>query len=480
MTSSKLFRFLSSLSSEELRSFRKFLESPYFNTNEILVNLFNWLRPHYPNFTNSKLTKENCFRKLYPKEKKFTLSKVNDNLSKLTKLAEQFMTHESVRSSEEKFNTLLVETLGERQLFADFKKATQKVTLPISSINITDWQQHYKQLSVMLNYYHHPETYQAELDSSYLEKIDYHIDELYNLLKLGIGYEILSSKIIKGESSELDLPLSVQRIIASQKNTSNLEVKIFIDLITTHFHTNPKEILDKIVKNFSIEPNPLTEKDRITLFIYILNQGIALNRRNVISRLELLHLYQIGLEKKYLLVNGQIPDVTYTNIALLFCAEAIDSAEGFIEEYKILIPEEQREAAYIFASGYLLYHQGKYSECIQKLKDVKFPKRAYSSRVKSIIIRSWFELFLSGKNVYISLKSHIDTFDRFLRRKEDLQSDVTDGYLNFLSLLKKIIKLIQEKRFNENKDDLTKRVKLTAPLILRDWLLKILEEDISD
>jgi hypothetical protein len=477
MTSSKLFRFLSSLNSEELRSFRKFLESPYFNTNEILINLFDWLRPYHPTFKNAKLTKENCFIKLYPDGKKYSPAKVNDNLSKLTKLTEEFLAHETLKNDGKKFNLALIESLSKRQLFGDFEKLAQKLVLPVKDINITDWQEHYEQIFLMLHYYHHPEAQQSEFNGDYLKKAAYHIDEFYNLLKLRVGYEMLSGNIIKGEATELDLPLSLQKIISSQKESSNLKITILIDLISTHFHSNPEEILNKVIEKFLIKPNPMTEKDRLLTFINILNQVIILNRRNVISRTKLFNLYQIGLKGGYFLINDKIPDLTYTNIATLFCAEKLDEAETFIEGYRIFIPYERQDVAYTYAKGCLHYFRGDFYQCIQTLKDVKFPKRFYHNRVKSIIIRSWFEMFMSGHNVYISLKSQIETFDRFLRRKNDVNPDVTEGYLNFLSLLKKTIKLKMENKLEENKDDLIKRIKLSSPMMLREWFIKKLTED---
>ena len=60
---------MSSLSEAEFKKLGKFISSPYFNTNLKLTEMFELLKPYYPEFDSLEISKENFFRRLYGKDK---------------------------------------------------------------------------------------------------------------------------------------------------------------------------------------------------------------------------------------------------------------------------------------------------------------------------------------------------------------------------------------------------------------------------
>ena len=69
MLKSKTLDILGALSPDEVKEFRIFLTSPYYNTNKTVLKFFDILIKFYPDFNQSSLTKENIYAKLHPGSK---------------------------------------------------------------------------------------------------------------------------------------------------------------------------------------------------------------------------------------------------------------------------------------------------------------------------------------------------------------------------------------------------------------------------
>lgn len=66
MLKSSLLQIVSSLSSQEFREFGDYVRSPFFNKNESVSKLYDYLALSYPDFEEDILNKELLFKKLFP------------------------------------------------------------------------------------------------------------------------------------------------------------------------------------------------------------------------------------------------------------------------------------------------------------------------------------------------------------------------------------------------------------------------------
>lgn len=62
MKNSKLIELLKAFSKEELLEFQEFVASPYFNKNDDLVKLVNYLSEAGPDYPIDKIKKRICIR----------------------------------------------------------------------------------------------------------------------------------------------------------------------------------------------------------------------------------------------------------------------------------------------------------------------------------------------------------------------------------------------------------------------------------
>lgn len=95
MQKSNLIKILLKLNSSEFKSFGKFVNSPYFNTNKKLSEFYEELKKYYPAFDDLNLTKENIFRKLYGQDK-VVMGTMYFLISEMEALLEKFLSIERI------------------------------------------------------------------------------------------------------------------------------------------------------------------------------------------------------------------------------------------------------------------------------------------------------------------------------------------------------------------------------------------------
>ena len=88
MNNTQFIKIIRTLNTDEKKKFRKFLHSPYFNTNKILVKLFDHLTRKYKGYTN--IDENKVFQFIYP-GKKVNKKRIRDLSSEMLGLCERFL-----------------------------------------------------------------------------------------------------------------------------------------------------------------------------------------------------------------------------------------------------------------------------------------------------------------------------------------------------------------------------------------------------
>ncbi len=96
MKNSAFIKALSSLTPAEMREFRKFVNSPFFNGRKEVALFFSEVKKSYPSFDSSKFTSENLFAKMFP-GKKFDAQTMRRLSSFSLKLLESYLAYTGVR-----------------------------------------------------------------------------------------------------------------------------------------------------------------------------------------------------------------------------------------------------------------------------------------------------------------------------------------------------------------------------------------------
>src|SRR6186713_1862267 len=112
----KITELLKSFSGEDIKHFRRFLHSPYFNESQKLIKLYEILIHFHPTFDSKHLTEENISTKLNP-DLPFKLSTVKVLFFDLAKKAEEYFTILNFQGKHTKAQDFLRDELFGRKLF---------------------------------------------------------------------------------------------------------------------------------------------------------------------------------------------------------------------------------------------------------------------------------------------------------------------------------------------------------------------------
>ncbi|MBK8551997.1 MAG: hypothetical protein IPL53_13400 [Ignavibacteria bacterium] len=110
-----ILEILKTFSQEEMKSFKRFIESTYHNKSEKLRKLFKEINKYYPYFTNKNLNKEYLSKKISP-TLKYNDSTFRNLILDMQILLEKFMIIEHVFESGFEKNIFLLKSLVDKKM----------------------------------------------------------------------------------------------------------------------------------------------------------------------------------------------------------------------------------------------------------------------------------------------------------------------------------------------------------------------------
>lgn len=132
MEKTQVFALLKTLSASEIRRFRKFLDSPFFNHRQDVLKVFQYLISKIQKGKNT-ITREKVFLKVYG-DQKFEEQMFRQLLSWLQQLIEKFLTYEAMMSDEVAVKLKLTTIFRERNLPKHFQKTIKSADQLIEDI----------------------------------------------------------------------------------------------------------------------------------------------------------------------------------------------------------------------------------------------------------------------------------------------------------------------------------------------------------
>ena len=123
MQKTKLVEVIQGLNDKEIKRFDEYVNSPFFNKNDKVIELLKFLRKYHPNFDNSRFTKENAYKAVFGARQKFNVQKLRNIMSQLFKLLEAYLVQLEFDVDKDFHNISLLAALDKRYMDKQF---TQK------------------------------------------------------------------------------------------------------------------------------------------------------------------------------------------------------------------------------------------------------------------------------------------------------------------------------------------------------------------
>lgn len=193
--------------------------------------------------------------------------------------------------------------------------------------------------------------------------------------------------------------------------------------------------LKKVIaaQGLELDANTLAE-----LFTYARNYCIArVNAGEESYYNELFDLYEQGLDKNILLVNGELNERNFKNIVTTALRTARYAwALEFINEYKYKLNKRVRDNAVNYNLANYHFHKKEYPLVLRALQKVQLADLFYGLDGRSMMLKCYYET--DEKEAFMNT---YQSFRVFVQRRKNVSEQHRRNYLNFLRIAKKLINL---------------------------------------
>lgn len=471
MKGGKIFYLLKLLTPEEFKGLKKAICSPLLNTNERLLFLYEALRPAYPDYDNSEKYQKKIFKKVFQKEP-YHYGKLHKLFSAFCRVLEEYLLFLEIQKEGPTRQKIALQLYGNRQMNDYLEQQKERILHRLKKQPFQDAAFWLEQFQTLEFYYScNQGTPMQEAFSASTKMMDV-LDQFYFSQKLKLSCTIKSSQKFLKEAYHINLLEAIQTEVTKNANTTNHQINIFQRLIQL-FETENITIYQQIKNLFFKKKATLSYADNQYVFRYLLNFTIhQINKGDRKFIKENFELNKKGIEEGWLLENGQIPAFVFIN--LVFNAtnlKAFDWTNNFIEEYITLVETSIRQDVKKLSLAYYFYFKNDYEKVIHQLIQYPFTNSLILLRVKSLLLRTYFELVQQDTSYGELFFAYCLSFEQFLRRNNTYNQKRIKPYLNFILFLKKLGKYIINRKIKQaTKEDFLQAVE-DNPVIFKSWLI---------
>ncbi len=464
MQNTKLFALLHSFSTREWRKFSEFLHSPFFNKKEELTQFYDCLYQVCRQGPGPlmRLEKQSLHQLAFP-DQQYDEKQFNHLSSQLSLLAEKFlglMTYEQDGILKEYHQ---LQACVERSLSKNVNYLSQKVEKKLTSLPYQNADYYFqKYLYYQLRDQYFTQQKIRKFDQNLLQASQY-FDCYFLSKKLSLLCATLERQRIFAQQEAVPLEKELLEIVKTGQFMDQPPIALYGSILLmlkeekkVQHYQNFRSLFKDYQSHFS--PN------EIQLFyqfaINYCSRKIRFGDKSYAK--EMLALYQESLAGGYLLENDQISPWAYKNIVKLGLGlQRFNWVESFIREFTPKLPEDKKQDAFHFNLADLYYHRKAYNEALQQLNVLEFSDVHYKLDARIILLKIYYET-----QEYEALDSLISSFRIFLLRHKEITKAVKTPYLNFLSILNRMLTQGQTKAIA-----IESKIQQTNTLSSRSWLL---------
>ena len=472
MKKSKLLAILDQFSTAQHRQFGVFLQSPYFNKKDLLVELYHQIIQGIKKYQREEeaTLKKEIFRGVFPK-KTYKEALLNHLFSELFALVEQFIAQQKLEQEGIQKELLLLDYYLQHNLDKHYSYLIEKASKKLDQEETRDEKWYYQQAALS-------EIADRHFLKQQVRKFDHHLQEASNALD--VYYLTRKMRYIcamldrqKAFSKQYELRLKeevVTQVVKPQYQDFPL-IQIYYQLLQTL--TQPEQALksfyqfkDNLLEYYSA----FNKMDAKSLFYFGINFCVRQFRLgNKAFAQDLMQLYQKGIDSGVLLEDGFISPWTFKNIVKLGLGlKQLDWTRSFIDEYGALLPKQYHSDVINYNLAEVYYYQKNLDGALEYLNKTKFTDIHYNLHSKVMLTKIFWE-----NQSIDALEALLSSFYIYLKRQKEITKEMKVPYFNYIKCLQLMIK--QEGRGRP--DAIESKIKSTKLLTAKSWLLQQIHKE---
>lgn len=435
---SKLYHYLQTCSGYELRRFRVFLESPYFNQRQDVLKAWDCIRPHFFETDSPPPSEQEIFEAAYP-DQAFQDGKYRHLISEICTRLERFWQVQQLERQQGTQSKALLEVLAARGLHREFDSmmAEAQTALLAQPSRDRDYLRHRFDLALLLHD-HQVQRSNRGIQSGLLGALEA-MDEEYFTNKLRLAAAAINRALVLGETIDVLLLKEVLETIdylpevVFEGGLVECYRLVMRFLQSQHDHEAFRTLLDLLPRI----QNQCQQDTLAELYSFAMNYCVRMvNLAEPGFDAHLFSLYQICLEKGFLLEGGHLPVPHYKNYMTMGLRLGHAHAIAVeVDRLALLLPDEFRENAIVFSKAALAFHHGDFKTCLKLLQKIEFVDVYYHLDAKSLLLKAYFE-----QGEIEPILSLIDSFKIYLRRSRKISDYQRQTYRNQIRIVQMLVR----------------------------------------
>ena len=488
MIKHKAIELLKNFSCRDIKSFKRFLISPYFNRSKSVTRLYIQLIKYHPGFDDISFIKENIYSKL-SKNKPYNDSTFRGLMFDLLQLLYKFISVEGLTDDKLQYKVNNIKLLLTRG-YTSLAKAEVKNVEKTSNKFKADYN-HFYNLYLLDTYKYNINCETISIHnkthaSSQYDVMSSSCRHLFVFYFMELVCEFINSVIFSNKYN-LELSGTVSRLLLYQidvniilktfkENKSLFYVlDLYVSLLKLFENLNDPGFYRSYKNKISKYKNKLSNTELSFHFSALINYLIIKqnDRQSIDTNLELFEIYEhflLGEYYKNYQINYLSAELFRSILVNALSCKKHDWVENFINIYSQKLPEKDRLNMYHY--GYSLYFIsiGKNKEALEYIKRINTNKFIF----KYDMYNNKLKLYFDFENPQKAL-DHIHTYNEFLRKDKFFSETRKERYRNFIKFVKYIINYKEGKM--EGDIGYIKNQIENAELVLnRQWLLEKISE----
>jgi len=449
MHKSKLLKTLKKLSEDELHSFRVFVRSPYFNTNNDLVTLLEVIYSEGL-LDKSPIDNSNVLAKIYP-GKSYGLRRLTDLMYFLTNLLEEYLSVEGYRQNKFQQKLMLMDLVYVKNLDALVNGVEKDLEQIHTQSSVRDSNYFYESFMI-----HSERDYGFRLHGSIAgnESLQIKSDQLdlfYLALKLKDACEMINrSRIISVDYSLEMLDVLVPYLLQNPElYTGHAAIQIYLNIYLMLTDDENEKYFFQLKKLADENESTFIAEELRSIYGYAQNYCIRrLNQGNIDYLNHLFEIYKHILNSGLVFADNNNMQWEFKNfVSIGLRVKEYAWAYDVINIFKDKLPSDVRQNSYTYNLANYYYETSDYKKATKLLNSVDFTDIYYNLDSKVMLLKIYYKLEEDE-----SFYALVSAFDIYMRRNKLISKDIAEMYHNLIHFTKKAFILKTKLPYERNKN----------------------------
>jgi len=439
MNKSTLINQLKTYSQKEIKEFGEYIRSPYFNKNQSVIKLYDYIRKQYPSFDSGKLKKEFVYSKIFPN------ANYNDGFMRtimfnLSNLADGYLAHKSFKKNYFVEKGYLLYELNERLLDKQIEKNMKEIVKEFSKVNIHEADYFYNKFVIEYEYFYYLNRLNLDKIEKYINNYD--IENMFNhltyfyILRAIKQYDYyINAKEICNINFKTELIEEIINNLKPELYEDAPVINLYHNVLMLHLREDDTTYFYKVKKLITEIEKDINRFETATTYINLENYCKKRIRKGDKAFLnELFEIIKNEIEKELYLLYGHMSSKFYRiAVETALKLKQLEWTKQFMEKYKSKLPSAELENTYNYSLALYEFASGNYTPSLEFLSKVKYDDVYQKTELRCLTALLYYELEMDD-----SLFAHIDSFRHFFSNDKILPKDRKLYIGNFLGFLRSL------------------------------------------